>query len=80
MDSGPLVGLKNFHVSMLAHCSLHNVNLGVCQDATGSTLLLAIVEELGLRFSYFSCPKLDQTLFMLCCKLQESLILEDEID
>ena len=37
---GPYIGLKNFHYSMLAHCSLHNVNLGVCQDATGSTLHL----------------------------------------
>ena len=37
---GPLVGLKLFHMTMLCHCSLHNVNLGICQDATGSTLLL----------------------------------------
>lgn len=37
---GPLIGLPMFHMTMLCHCSLHNVNLGICQDATGSTLLL----------------------------------------
>ena len=37
---GPLLGLRKFHVSMLCHCSLHNVNLGIAQDANGSTLIL----------------------------------------
>ena len=38
-NKGPLLGLRSFHFSMLCHCSLHNVNLGLAQDATGSTLI-----------------------------------------
>ena len=40
---GPFLGLRCFDFTMLCHCSLHNVNLGVAQDATGSTLLFGCI-------------------------------------
>lgn len=36
---------------MICHCSLHNMNLGIAQDANGSTLMFLI--ENG----YFGCPQ-----------------------
>ena len=38
--SGPLILLPKFHYSMVRHCSMHNVNLGIAAVANGSALLL----------------------------------------
>ncbi|CAE7469344.1 unnamed protein product [Symbiodinium sp. CCMP2592] len=58
---GPLLGLQCFDVAMLCHCSLHNVNLGVAQDATGSTLLFGtiLVGMFLVENGYFGDPNPD---------------------
>ena len=56
-DQGPFLGLRGFHYAMLCHCSLHNVNLGVAQDANGSTLFCDFNKETSAQVFQAMLPE-----------------------